>query len=426
MALPFKDSRRALLIGTGGGNDIASAVIPAQQLQRHGIETDIAGVLSPAAAHRCDGRIESVVNDITSGRIERWIPFSTPAPISFVDAVLPGAIAQAGLRIPRIYDLSIRYGTEALLEGVETLVRERGYDLVIAVDVGGDILARGQSDPTVLSPLMDHAILWMCSHLSVPTALVEFGLGTDGELRPEGMREIVEELRSTGAMLAETRIAAGNPEIIAFRTVFDELRKTRAGHTGVMTLRTLDTPTPDEDIITTYRYRSRIRDKSWHTPYEVVLPHEHFGAMYWLDAKKVAAARRETAHPFTDPLAQYLRTKMENPSWKTELDLYPLRSGDGWRSPAVGDTLWLLMPTLRMPGQQRSEVIAAGLEALRDGYADAGLFFCEDVPRAGVGPVVDLGPVTLVGNSRDVLARIAPDIEKRLSASTQDTPPQLI
>jgi len=136
--------RKALVFGTGGGNDIVSAILPALYLQDYGIKTDIGGILSPAAVHTFNGGIERVVNRL-EGDIRRYIPAKEPVPLSFLDSMLPKF--GPALNIANFYDFSVRYGTSALADGLGTLIKENSYDLVVAVDVGGDILARGAQDP---------------------------------------------------------------------------------------------------------------------------------------------------------------------------------------------------------------------------------------------------------------------------------------
>lgn len=104
--------------------------------------------------------------------------------------------------------------------------------------------------------------------------LLEFGLGTDGELRQRGMEETPSELQHDGLMVHESRMSAQDDEITRFRGIFDDVKKIRAGHTAVMTLRTLDDKTQN-DIVTEYRFRSQIGKRKWRTPFGVVLPNRY-------------------------------------------------------------------------------------------------------------------------------------------------------
>lgn len=352
--------KKALLLGTGGGNDIVSTIIPAQHLQKREMQTDAAGVLSPGAIHRYNGNLECIVNRI-QGCVNRVIPAPQEIPVSFIDNSLPKFVRDESLEISNFYNFSIRYGTSRLVEEFNKLITQEGYDLVVAVDVGGDILARGNQDPTVLSPMMDFTSLYLLSQLKVDSFLLEFGLGTDGELRPPGMEEILNELKEDGLMLHESKISAKDIEVKRFRNVFDKVKKERAGHTGVMTLQTLDNKS-GEDIITQYRFRSQINKKIWYTPFEIVLPNQYAGKTYLIDGKGLAKKRMQTAFSYQNSLEQYVKLKCICPEWKTEMDLFYLWSQDNWTTPKrQGNSLFLLVPSTRIPSKQREEIIQYGL-----------------------------------------------------------------
>ncbi len=352
---------KALVIGTGGGNDIVSTLIPAQHLQKQGIKTDIAGILSPAATHRYNNNLEQVVN-VVGENVTRTIPSPNECEISFVDALLPNILQKSNLEIDTIYNFSTRFGTSRLVEKVSELISRKGYDLVVAVDVGGDILARGTDDKHLLSPLMDFTSLYLIGQISTDVLLLEFGLGTDGELRPLGMKQILNDLRHDDLMLYESSISAKDNEVVLFREVFNEVKKTRAGNTAVMTLETLDAKFT-EDITTQYTIRSQINKQKWHTPFEVVLPHRYTGKTYLIDGKKLAQKRTQTAFAHENILHQYVKLKNICPNWKTEIDLFYLWSEDNWTSSnSSGQSLFLLTPSTNIPLNQREDIIKYGLQ----------------------------------------------------------------
>ena len=407
---------KAFVFGTGGGNDIVSAVPVAMYLQRHGIQTDIGGILSPAAVHMFDGTAEEVVNEIGK-EVRRWIPSKKPAEISFIDGHLPGFAAEAGAGIPNFYDLSIRYGTSMLVENVRKLVDENGYDLIVGVDVGGDILARGAQDATILSPAMDFSSLYLLGELEADSLLVEFGLGTDGELRPSGIKEILEELGGKGIIRYESEIKKSDHEVKCFREIFERIKRIRKGHTAVMTLQTLDTSMPDEDIITEYVFRSRIGQKKWTTEYSIVLPHEYFGKAFVMDGKGLAAQRKQTAFCYENPIEQYARLK-QVPSWKTELDLSFLWSGNNWTTPEQeGHCMMLLVPSESIPEATRREILHAGIEALNDDMCDMALVLKNDMPHisAGVDYYSDAGRFSVISQAEQTagfLENVAREIKR--------------
>ena len=370
--------KKALVFGAGGGNDIVSAVLIAMYLQRKGIKTDVGGMLSPAAIHHFQGNIEDVVNE-NKGDATREIPAKKPVRITFIDGFVPKMVADAGVKIERFYGFSTRFGTTALEYGIKELVEKNKYDLVVAVDVGGDILARSEEDPTLLSPMMDFTSLYILSTLYTDCLLVEFGLGTDGELRPLGMRDVLDELRDKKLLLGEEKIHKDDPELEKFRAIYEKVRKIRLGNTARMTLQTLDTPTPDQDIVSEYRFRSRIGRKKWYTPYTVVLPSEYFGKVFAIDGRKLAKLRPSTAVPYRNALEQYVKVKRVH-TWKTELDLGYLWSGDKWTSTKrTGHCLQLLMPSTMIPEKTRKEIIRAGIADLKNGKTDFALMLGDDL-----------------------------------------------
>jgi hypothetical protein len=397
----------ALVIGTGGGNDIVSTLIPAQHLHRRGIKTDIAGVLSPAAVHRFNGNLEKVVNTI-DGNVERVIPAPEVIPISFVDGSLPIFARNCGIEIDSFYDFSIRYGTSRLVEGVNELIEQRGYDLVVAVDVGGDILARGNEDNTLLSPVMDFTSLYLMGQIDIDVLLLEFGLGTDGELRPAGMEQILNGLRRDDLMLYESSITAQDAEVRKFREIFDNVRKIRAGHTGVMTLETLDTKS-SKDIITEYKFKSQIGRKKWYTPFEVVLSNQYAGRTYLVDGKGLAEQRTQTAFPYENSLHQYVKLKGICPEWKTEMDLFYLWDGDNWTSPNnQKHSLFLLTPSTSIPSDERREIIQYGIQ---HSNSDMVLLWKSDLEDVDVSrfSLAESGQFVLLSKNNPVLLRKTAD-----------------
>jgi hypothetical protein len=403
--------RSALVIGTGGGNDIVSTLIPAQHLQRRGIKTDIAGVLSPAAVHRFNGNLEKVVNNIV-GDVKRVIPAPNEVPISFVDGSLPALVRDCGINIGAFYDFSTRYGTARLVEGVNELIARRDYDLVVAVDVGGDIIARGNKDNNLLSPLMDFTSLYLMGQINADVLLLEFGLGTDGELRPDGMEQILDELRKKDLMLYESCITAQDVEVTKFRQIFDSVKKIRTGHTAVMTLETLDAES-SKDIVTEYIFRSQIGRKKWYTPFEVVLPNQYAGKTYLVDGKRLAGQRTQTAFSHENPLHQYVRLKGICPEWKTEMDLFYLWSGDNWTNPnRQGNSLFLLTPSTSILSDQRQEMIQYGIQ---NSNADLILLWKSDLAKLDVWGFfcTEAGQFVLLSKTEgDFLRRAADQVQQ--------------
>jgi hypothetical protein len=348
-----------LIIGTGGGNDIVSASLVLADLRKKGIKGDIAGICSPATFHNYNGNPENPVN-LVSKNTSRYIPSKNRTRLSFIDAELPELLEKEDISC-NVYNLSCRFGTSRLIDNLEELIAREKYDGIIAVDVGGDILARGKEDPTILSPLMDFTTLYAVSQLKIPSVLVEFGLQTDGELRPKGCQEILLELQNKKIIQYETKISLQDSAVQKFKSIFEIIKKTRAGHTGVMTLKTLE---ETEDIHTNYRFTNRVLDKKVIYEFPIVLEAKYFGKAFILDLKKIAEAR-ELAFPYKNALELLIKTK-QIVNTKTEMDLLYYQHFD--------NCIWLGLESPQISGTERQELLNYGLDNLQ-GHADTALLW---------------------------------------------------
>jgi hypothetical protein len=311
----IKKYKKVFVFGTGGGNDILSAIIPALQLQSLGLKVDIGGVLSPAATHTFDEQKEQVINKIHN--VERYIELKNGdlKNIGLIDNHIQAA-TKTILGESEFYDISIRFGTDRLVNDFNKFIREHDYDLVVAVDVGGDILGTTE-DPTLLSPMMDFTSLYLLRHLEVDNYLVEFGIGTDGELRPGRIDAILNELKDE--TIKTSTLSIDDFEIKEFENVFNSIKHIRAGHTNTMLLKTLRT---DKDIITEYKYRIQIDDKKWLNSFMIKLDKKYHGKVWLFDGKAVSEKRKDTAFSYKTSIEQLTKLKQMCDFWKTEMDLF--------------------------------------------------------------------------------------------------------
>ena len=107
--------------------------------------------------------------------------------------------------------LDITPGPAALATGLREAAAELGCDLIVLLDVGGDVLAHGH-EPGLASPLCDAIVL--AAGLLIgrsskrggsdrPSDLIAavYGPGCDGELTPDEVLERITELQSADALL---------------------------------------------------------------------------------------------------------------------------------------------------------------------------------------------------------------------------------
>jgi hypothetical protein len=98
--------------------------------------------------------------------------------------------------------IDVAGGATGAQAGIEATLAELGCDLLVAVDVGGDVLARGE-EPGLASPLCDAVMLAATAVIARDNAtlLAVIGPGCDGELTTGEVLERVAELARAGAWL---------------------------------------------------------------------------------------------------------------------------------------------------------------------------------------------------------------------------------
>jgi hypothetical protein len=107
-------------------------------------------------------------------------------------------IAPAGSTLPRLAAelphtfalLDPHQGAEGLTHQLEELVSHLELESIDLLDVGGDILARGD-EPTLKSPLADALTLAACCQVNAPVRLLVAGPGLDGELPPKDLSDVL-------------------------------------------------------------------------------------------------------------------------------------------------------------------------------------------------------------------------------------------
>jgi hypothetical protein len=121
---------------------------------------------------------------------------TTPEGVRFCEA---GMSAHLG-RPTALIDVS--GGPARVADGIAAAAAELGCDLVVYVDVGGDVLAKGH-EPGLASPLCDAVMLAAAARAGSSLAPLGalFGPGCDGELTAEEVLERVGELAAAGAWL---------------------------------------------------------------------------------------------------------------------------------------------------------------------------------------------------------------------------------
>jgi hypothetical protein len=108
-------------------------------------------------------------------------------------------------------------GPSAIAGGLEVACRKLGCDLVVLLDVGGDVLAHGD-EAGLGSPLADAVVLAAAPALAasgVPVIGAVFGSGCDGELLPDEVSARLDEVAAAGGLLGDCAVDDATLERLA-------------------------------------------------------------------------------------------------------------------------------------------------------------------------------------------------------------------
>lgn len=186
--LLLRRSRRPLVIGMGGGGDVVGALATSEPARVYdGAEPVVGGltwerrpfdpVPGPRAAREIAGAEELAPGILLAGPDTRL----RDREVVFAESRMAEFLGQATVLI------DINAGPASVAEGLAEAIATLGSDLLVLVDVGGDVIAHGD-EPGLRSPLADAVMLAAGGQLStsgLPVLLGIFGVGCDAELTPD-------------------------------------------------------------------------------------------------------------------------------------------------------------------------------------------------------------------------------------------------
>jgi hypothetical protein len=197
----LKNSKKALLIGIGGGGDIVGTIPTGDLLSMFGVECVYGGiswersVFDPVPGPRTFEETRNVrkLNDVV------WYANK--------DTVTSTGVSYAESGFSRVWGeetllIGIHAGPEAVAEGILDACHRLNADLVIGIDVGGDVLAQGD-EPGLMSPLADALMTAALYYVdrNIPTVMGLFGYGSDGELTQDELDRSMKVLAKEGGIL---------------------------------------------------------------------------------------------------------------------------------------------------------------------------------------------------------------------------------
>ena len=198
----FGAGGRALAIGIGGGGDVVGALAVAECARALGGDAVLGGVTWERRP------IDPLPGARTIAELRDAEVLHPAAALATAETSGPGGFRFAESRMAELTGAWVALidpnpGPAAIADGIAAAVRRLECDLVVLVDVGGDVLAHGH-EPGLSSPLCDAVMLAAAPLLAergIATVGALFGAGCDAELTPDEVQERIAEVAAAGGLL---------------------------------------------------------------------------------------------------------------------------------------------------------------------------------------------------------------------------------
>lgn len=189
-------------MGIGGGGDVVGALAASQLVSALGGERLLGGLtwerrpIDPLPGPRRLDEVEEV--EPLNAAVALAGPATRgPGGFRFCEAHLAGALGESTVLVDP------NPGPRAVGQALADAARRLDCNLVVLVDVGGDVLAHGH-EAGLASPLADAVLLAgapAIAQAGIDVAVAVFGAGCDGELTPDEVMERVAEVAAAGGLL---------------------------------------------------------------------------------------------------------------------------------------------------------------------------------------------------------------------------------
>lgn len=376
----LRSEDRVLIIGTGSGRDIASALLVRELFQKELPKVDLAGFLTPWSLHRFGGKPEAVVNLLKTQKIDKYLASNPPVKlgVSF-ESYLPAMFNKCGVSVENTYLFSLQYGSTALANSILKLVSDRKYSLILAVDVGGDILGGKSDRRTVITPIVDTVCLLALSKVPVPVYLGVLSPGSCGEIPLARLNAMCS---ARGSRMQPDEKVIFNPSGTAFKS-YAKINTGIDNATGIpsgsfRTIREIAGIKSARPVKCKYTIKYSIGSKSWNINFQVMISPEYMRTLWLYDFKKLWKNSGSVTTEFPDVLSSFFHYRNAG-FCGTELDMkYAKVPGND------NESVFLLTPSCRAGKRARYEMIIAGIREVVSGRISAAIVMQEDLCKLPV------------------------------------------
>jgi hypothetical protein len=232
----------------GGGGDVVGALALSELCEALGTGWELGGVAwerTPIDPHPGPRPMAEIRGGrrVGDAAVLADADTTTPEGAHFAESRMAGHLGRP------VALLDITGGPAATAEGIVAAAAELDCDLVVALDVGGDVLAHGH-EPGLASPLCDAVMLAAAASLAdrLPSLGAVYGPGCDGELTPSEVLERIAALEAVGALVgtwsltpAACELVEAAAELVPTEASLQAVRCAR-GERGTVTIRSGSRP----------------------------------------------------------------------------------------------------------------------------------------------------------------------------------------
>ncbi|MCX6781585.1 MAG: DUF1152 domain-containing protein [Candidatus Magasanikbacteria bacterium] len=258
------------------------------KLRAEKIEVDLAGFLTPWSLHYFNGKLEKPINRLIGQKAKKFIPTKEKHKLPFFEPYLFKINGNNALGIGKMYLFSLQYGTNKLKRGVQKIVSANKYDLIIAVDVGGDVLARKADIGTVITPIVDFSCINILNDIKTRAKkyLAVISPGVDGELSKQSLKEIIYGYKNKGQIFQTEILKKEDQTNYIFLDTLEKINKrTRYySHTTEMIKKILLSKATNKER---YVKTLKVHDKKWPIKYSVSLDPGLSNKIYYFELEKI-------------------------------------------------------------------------------------------------------------------------------------------
>lgn len=312
--------KKALVIGTGSGGDILTSLLVVGRLKNSDIKIDLAGFLTPWSLHYFNGKLEKPINKLNDKKSSKIIPTKENEKLPFFEPNLYKINKNGSLGFQEMYLFSLQYGTKKLKQNIQKLVDKNKYDLIIAVDVGGDVLARKADLNKVFTPIVDFSCINILNSIktSAKKYLVVVSPGIDGELDGTSLKRIIKEYQNKKQIIDIDTLKDRGTSNTLFLNAVKEIGKHMvfSSHTTEIIKNILKGAIIKKEE---YIKSLKVGNKKWSIKYSVELDHDLINKIFYFELNEVYRTMPIKADYAT--IFQAYKLFKENGVGGTEVDL---------------------------------------------------------------------------------------------------------